>query len=267
MICEALRDHYELFVLGSADEAEAGEIRTHLNRNCVACAAGVKSARELTALLGTTAPIVSPRAELRRRVMASVAPPAPALPRSAMVKRGFPWGYMWAAVATLAAVFLVHFDVRIRQETAQSARLRGELNQAASANAQRTAELARLNQALAIVNSAEVVEVAFGPNQQPKPTGKVFVSPQQGVLLIASRLPAAPAGKIYEMWIVPRQGAPAPAGLFQSGPDGVALHLRPGPIDLNTTGAVAVTLENEGGAAAPTMQILIAAALPPRATR
>ncbi|HXP84197.1 MAG TPA: anti-sigma factor [Bryobacteraceae bacterium] len=260
MTCEELRDHYELFVLGVAEDAEAGEIRAHLKRNCDVCAAGVKGARELTALLSATAPTASPRPELRRRIMASVAPPPPVV----LEKRGFRWAPVWAAVAGLAALTAVYFEVRVRQEMDQSAQLRAELNRQAAEAAQRTAQLSRLNDALAIVNSTEAVEVTFGPKQQPSPAGKVFVSPQRGVLFIASRLPAAPAGKIYEMWIVPKRGAPAPAGLFQSGADGVALHLQPGPVDLNAAGAVAVTLENAGGATAPTPPILIAAALPPR---
>jgi anti-sigma-K factor RskA len=268
MTCEELREHYELFALGVAEDAEAGEIREHLKRNCEACSAGVKSARELTALLATAAPAVSPSAGLRRRIMASVSPDAAPAAQVAVQKRGFRWAPVWAAVAALAVVVAVRFNLEALKEAERAGLLSVELNRLGVEDAQRVAQLTRLNDALAIVNSTEAVEVTFGPNQQPKPAGKVFVSPQQGVLLIASRLPSAPSGKIYEMWIVPKQGAPAPAGLFQSGADGVALHLQLGPVDLNATGAVAVTLENEGGAATPTLPILIAAALPPaRANR
>jgi anti-sigma-K factor RskA len=259
MTCEELRDHYELFVLGVAEEAEAAEIREHLKRNCEVCGAGVKSARQLAALLATAAPAASPSADLRRRILASVSPAAPAI----VAKSGFRWDALWAGVAALAAIVAVGFHIQSHQRAEDATMLRLELDRLGVEATQRTAQLTRLNDALAIVNSTEAVEVTFGPNQQPNPAGKVFVSPQRGVLLIASRLPAAPAGKIYEMWIVPKQGAPATAGLFQSGADGVALHLQPGPVDLNAAGAVAVTLENAGGSATPTLPLLIAAALPP----
>jgi anti-sigma-K factor RskA len=265
MTCEELRDHYELFVLGVAEDAEAGEIRAHLKRNCGVCAAGIKSARELTAMLATTAPAASPSADLRRRILASV---SPATASSVVIaKGGFRWTALWAGVAAVATALAVSFYIQSQQRAEDARMLRNELYQKGAEVADSTAQLTKLNAALAIVNSTEAVEVTFGPNQQPKPAGKVFVSPRQGVLLIASRLPAAPPGKTYEMWIVPKQGVPLPAGLFQSGADGIALNLRPGPIDLNTTGAVAVTLENEGGSPTPTLPILIAAALPPRANR
>jgi anti-sigma-K factor RskA len=79
------------------------------------------------------------------------------------------------------------------------------------------------------------------------------------VLLIASNLPPAQRGKIYEMWIIPKGRMPVPAGLFQSATDGTAMHIRRGPVDLNST--VAVTVENEGGAAQPTTPPIIAASI------
>ena len=89
------------------------------------------------------------------------------------------------------------------------------------------------------------------------------MNPGKGVLLVASNLPPAPAGKVYEMWVIPKgAGAkPIPAGLFQSQTDGTAMHLQPPTGDLTNTAAVAVTLEDQAGATTPTMPILIVAAL------
>jgi anti-sigma-K factor RskA len=82
------------------------------------------------------------------------------------------------------------------------------------------------------------------------------------VLLIASNLPAAGPGKIYEMWVIPKGGAPRPAGLFQS--DGMTgIHILRGPTDRAlASGAqsiIAVTVEPEAGSAAPTTTPIIAA--------
>jgi anti-sigma-K factor RskA len=81
------------------------------------------------------------------------------------------------------------------------------------------------------------------------------------VLFIASNLPRTPAGKIYEMWLIPKGAKPVPAGLFQSQDDGEAMHVRTGTVDVASTAAVAVTLENEAGADQPTTTPLIVAAL------
>jgi anti-sigma-K factor RskA len=89
----------------------------------------------------------------------------------------------------------------------------------------------------------------------------VFVNPSRGVLLIASNLPRTPADKIYEMWIIPKAAKPVPAGLFQSQDDGNAMHVQPGTVDVPSTAAIAVTVENRAGADQPTTQPLIVAPL------
>jgi anti-sigma-K factor RskA len=89
----------------------------------------------------------------------------------------------------------------------------------------------------------------------------VFVNPSRGVLLIASNLPRTPADKIYEMWIIPKAAKPVPAGLFQSQDDGNAMHVQPGMVDVSSTAAIAVTVENQAGADQPTTQPLIVAPL------
>jgi anti-sigma-K factor RskA len=76
---------------------------------------------------------------------------------------------------------------------------------------------------------------------------------------MASNLPPAPSGKLYEMWVIPKAGKPVAAGLFQSQTDGTAMHVRRGAVDLDATGAIAVTVENESGADQPTSQPFIVA--------
>ena len=44
MNCNELREYYELFAIGVAEEPERSEIRAHLNRKCEVCMAGVKKA-------------------------------------------------------------------------------------------------------------------------------------------------------------------------------------------------------------------------------
>jgi anti-sigma-K factor RskA len=78
-----------------------------------------------------------------------------------------------------------------------------------------------------------------------------------GVLLIASNLPALPLGKAYEMWVIPKGGVPRPAGLFQSGPQGTAMHILTGTVDSNVT--LAVTVEPAAGSQAPTSNVLFSA--------
>ena len=66
-------------------------------------------------------------------------------------------------------------------------------------------------------------------------------------MLTITGLGAAPEGKTYEAWVIPKGHAPRPAGLFPGGkPTIVHLHGVP------QKAVVAVTVERAGGARAPT---------------
>ena len=242
MNCADLSDYYELYAMGVAEDPERSEIRTHLDRNCEACTNGMKRAAELNSLLASAAPEVRPSKKLRRRILASVG-----------FERPFYWTWVWASAAAIALLGVVYLDNRLHRETDTSANLRRELQR-------QGVETARLSEALAILYGPDTAEASFSSQPAP-PRGKVFLNPQRGVLLIASNLRPAPSGKLYEMWMLPKTGNPIPAGLFQSRDDGNAMNIRSGAVDLSQTSGVAVTMENQEGAAQPTSPILILAAL------
>ena len=233
MTCEQLREHYELYALDIAEEPERSEIRAHLNRGCEACLAGVKRSLESVALLGTTAPVAEPSRKLRGRILASVG----------SERRSPAWLAVWGMAAATAAMLLLLVVVVRSRETYIQAALRSQ-------------------GALAILYGPRTVEASFGGAQPQPPRGKVFVNPSQGVLLIASNLPPTALDKTYEMWLIPKGAKPVPAGLFQSEENGRAMHVREGAVDMATTAAVAVTVENQAGADQPTTTPLIVAALP-----
>jgi hypothetical protein len=244
MKCDELREEYELFALGQADEPEKSELGEHLQRGCSTCAAGVRSARSLVALMGTTAPAVAPSPRLRRRIMASVG----------AGERAWGWMPLWVALSLLGLTTTFYFYGRDHANALVMARLQAE-------SRRQSIELERSKEALALLNQPDTRQVTFGEGAPKPPRGRVFVNPKGGVLLLASNLPAAPDGKTYEMWLIPKAGNPVPAGLFQSDPEGTALHLQKLPVDLAATKAVAVTLEPAGGVAQPTSQPVIVAAL------
>jgi len=248
MNCEHLRDHYELYAIGLAEEPERGEIREHLEQGCEVCMAELTRARELAAILATTAPLADPPARLRERILAA----AGVAPR----RLGW-WAPFWA-VAAVCAIFAAAFFASREKDLGR------ELARNEDLVRRQTVELTRLNEAFAILSGPDTTEATFGGSQPQPPKGKVFVNPSEGVLLMASNLPPAASGKIYEMWIIPKKGMPVPAGLFQTAAEGTAFYVRRGAVDVNATGAVAVTLENAGGAPQPTSTPIIVAAIPTR---
>jgi hypothetical protein len=104
MNCNELREHYELYAIGVAEEPERSEIRAHLNRECEICMQGIKRAREVVALLGGTALPAAPSAGLRRRILASVG----------VEQRRFGWAPFLAAALAMALFAAVYFGGRER---------------------------------------------------------------------------------------------------------------------------------------------------------
>jgi anti-sigma-K factor RskA len=246
MNCEELREHYELYALDIAEDPERGEIRSHLNRGCEVCMAGVRRALQSAALIGSTAPAVEPSPQLRRRILASVG----------SEDRRSSWLPGWVAALAMAALagIAMYFALNNRRYSQEISRLSEQLRT-------QSAQMVRLTEAFAILSGPRTTEVSFGGLQPRPPQGKVFVNPTRGVLLLASNLPPTSGDKIYEMWIIPKGAKPVPAGLFQSRDDGSAMHVRPGAVDVASTAAVAVTVENQAGADQPTTTPLIVAPL------
>jgi anti-sigma-K factor RskA len=234
MTCDELRDDYELYALGLAEEPAVSEIRAHLNRNCPTCVPGVRSARELTTLIGASAPLAEPSARLRKRVLAIA---------GEQKSSRWNWSPVWAAVAAGAVIAAVLFNARAHRLAEELGRTDADLQRVVTESAARSHELARLNEAFSILNQPDVRQVTFGGGAPQPPRGRVFLDPKRGVLLLASNLPPAPAGKIYEMWVIPKGGKPVPAGTFQSLADGTAVHVRAVAVDVDKTAAIAVTLE------------------------
>jgi anti-sigma-K factor RskA len=234
--CEELQGQYELYAMGVAEDPERNEIREHLDRGCEVCMKEMKRARQVASMIGAAAPPAAPSAKLRRRILASVG----------VERRSFglaPWLGLLAALSLVGAFY---FEARESTSLHELANVRNQMRQQAM-------DLTRLNEAMTILNGSDTKQVNFGTGAK----GKIFVNPTSGVLLIATNLPPAPAGKAYEMWVIPKGAKPVPAGMFQSQADGTAMHVQNGPVDMNGV-TIAVTLEDEAGAAQPTSAILFA---------
>ena len=240
MTCNELSGQYELYALGVLEEPELSELHEHLGRNCEVCAPAVRRAAVRVSMFADLAPVAEPPLNLRGRVLASVG-----------IVPKFRWNWMQTWATVVAAVVLgLLWAGHLRRERIRDIAFHDAMEQ-----------VKQSEEVLALLSAPDtIVRVSQEGAAQP-PQGKVFLNPKRGVLLLASNLPPAPEGKIYEMWVIPAGGKPVPAGLFQSESNGTAVHLQQGPVDVASTGAVAVTLEPAGGAPQPTSQPLIVAPL------
>jgi anti-sigma-K factor RskA len=154
-------------------------------------------------------------------------------------------GWLWAASLATAASFLLAII-----STVQVFSLQGQLTQAARrssvlstqvAQAQRDGQRDRQMLTDLVSRDARRYEVAQG----------VVVVRGDRIYLTLSKLPALPKGKVYEAWTLPK-GAKVvqPSLTFSPNADGVAVVAL--PVDASKVGAVAVSVEPEGGSKTPT---------------
>jgi hypothetical protein len=229
---------YELYALGLLDGDEKTEMDVHLRRGCVTCQQSLSDAQAINAVLLSSVPVNEPSPRLKRRLMASMGIQ--------------PAGWTWAAALAAACLLIVALWLsdQERRRANELAQTRGEMMQV-------VAERDRVFQALSFLNQPDTKQVGFGKGAR----GNVFLNPSRGVLLISSNLPRLDPGKIFEMWVIPKGGAPRPAGLFAANPDGTAVHVLAGAVDLASLSAIAVTVEPEAGSQSPTSPPIIAAAV------
>jgi hypothetical protein len=244
MTHDELNDLYELYTLGVLDPEERAEIEEHLGQKCPQCKAGVRRAVSLNTFFGTLPETVDPPKRLRGRVLASVGV-EPASSRFLTFLRILVPAFLTIVIA------IIGMDSYRRGQDLASAR--DEIRRS-------SAELQKVQSALRLLNLPDTQQVVFGQGQPQPPRGRIFVNRDRGVLLLASNLPPAPTGKTYEMWLIQKEGAPVPAGLFQSDSQGEALYVMNGAVNANTN-TVAVTVEPESGSQAPTTTPIIVAML------
>lgn len=201
---------------------------------------------------GTVTPI-TPAPQPRVRT----APPAPVV-----VKRGgIPAWTGWLATAAMLAVAigtgmyamqLRDRIMRTEQRAAEAERNLVQVRQALGESEVQTRTL-RLQAAVLIAPDMAKVDLAGQP-VAPGAQARAFWSRQRGMVFAATSLPQLPAGKVYQLWVVPGGlgAAPISAGLLTPDPNGALNTHFVTPPDLPTPAAFAVTLEPAGGVSSPT---------------
>ena len=162
----------------------------------------------------------------------------------------------WALAAALA-ICAVGLELEVRS-------LRQEMRAQASLLNSQTAANARAHQVMDLLTAPHAQHVMLTATATHRePMGRVVYMPSKGALIFqASNCNPVPQGKMYELWIIPMQGAPMPAGMFKPDATGSASVVLPQIPKGVPAKAFGVTMENEQGAATPTMPILLSGAAP-----
>jgi len=249
-------EDFDLYALGALEGDEKQAIETHI-AVCPECAAKLAAARGRVAVMSFAAPRVDPSPRVKAELLARVRPeagafvpgPAPRQTKSPVIA-GRVFGRWWAAVLApigvalaVATIFLWNQNERLDRELAN-------LRQTVAAQ-QKNLEETRHAADLLAARDTVVVPLMPMPGVPKDSMARVTYNQQMGMLMYDGNLGPAPAHMSYQLWLVPMQGDPINAGVFnpQAGKtEHWMMHLPAGV----TAKAFAITIEPAGGMPHPT---------------
>jgi anti-sigma-K factor RskA len=257
---EEIREQAALFVLGALTPEERTAFEAHV-AECVECAAEVRSLTAVPGTLAQAVPQVDPSPALRERVLQVAATSnlglAPATPHAGgRAARVAPWLAAAASFALAAALGGYALELRGRVGDLE-ARLRDALARA-DAGERQVADARRVTAAaesrVAILAAPDLARVDLaGQPVAPLASGRGYWSRSRGLMFTATSLPALPAGRTYQLWVLTAQTPPISNGwLLRPDASGRVAIVFDTPVDLPRPTAMAVTIEPDGGVPAPT---------------
>jgi anti-sigma-K factor RskA/putative zinc finger protein len=257
-----------LYALQALSEEEAAAVRAHLD-GCEACrneVAELSGDLALVALSAEHHPLpegarermldkVAAIAEKEGRTAAKpVASPVVSIADARPVRKVYmsiPWAAVAAMLVFAFALMMKLGDMNreLRQKTEQLAQ-----QAEASSRAQRVLDVLTAKSAQRVLLTAA--------KTKPAPSARaVYVASSGSLILQANNLDPLPAGKTYELWVIPANGkAPIPAGLFQPDATGSASVILPQLPAGVPAKAFGVTVERAEGSDTPTAPILLVGA-------
>lgn len=247
---EQFADDLALLALGGLQGAERAALEKHLE-GCPACRRELERLRGDMALLALSASGPAPPQRSRERLLKAIAQEPRAQP-TAPGRSSFGWSFLpWLAAAALLllAGFFWQQSDRLAQRVA---RLQDE-------STQQQAQLERAREVVSTLTSTDALRVTLVAAQAPpQPQGKaIYVRDRSSLIFLASNMPALPPQKAYELWLIPTNGSPIPAGVFKPDARGGATVVEP-PLPAGVEAKTfAITVEPEQGSSTPTMPIVM----------
>jgi anti-sigma-K factor RskA len=251
---EQYADDLALYALDALTGEDRAQLREHL-ATCSGCRLELERLRGDAALLALSAAGPRPPQRARKRLLDAVAQESRS--STPVISQGKNTGNSWwAGLGWAAAAALLLFAFSLWKENAA---LKSTLTSASSQAAESARELEELRRVAApILEPAAQRVTLVAAKTPPQPQGKAFyLKNRNSLVFLANNMPALPASKAYELWLIPVVGAPIPAGVFKPDAHGSATVVNP-PLPAGAEAkAFAVTVENEAGSPAPTSPILM----------
>jgi anti-sigma-K factor RskA len=238
------REQAPAYVLGALSAEEARAFEAVLARD-PELQREVAEFREVTAMLAT-GESMPPPPELKHRLLERVrADKSVPLPVARPSRRSM--------MPTLLGLGLAASVILSASLALQVGRLERDLNGRDSLLTERESRLAARERTLNSILEPGVELTLLSATGAQAPGMQVFRDRNRNIAIIHGfRLKPAPAGRTYQLWIIPKGGKPIPSQVFNADPDGrVLVENVAVPTDISIE-AYAITEEPAGGSPQPT---------------
>jgi anti-sigma-K factor RskA len=241
---------FELYALGALEGGERRALESHA-ASCAECARKLAEAQGRIALLAFAAPRTEPSPAVKERLLRAARGAASrearqqgrAVPESQRAPSWWTWSL--AAAAVVLAVASVVLWYQNKQLDRQLADMRIMMD-----DQQKQLDYART--VAHLIEAKDTITVSLAPMPgMPRGAAHVMYNSKMGMLMYDGWIDPPPEDKSYQLWIVPMDGAPISAGVFNPVTNDSAHWMTKTPIGV-TVKAFAVTLEPAGGMPHPT---------------
>ncbi len=249
MTHEQIKDDLILFAAGALDGADLAAMEDHLP-TCVECRAEVKLLQSdfsnIRQAVATTPAPKGARVRLLRALRQE----------TAMKTVPFFGAPKWVLLPLAASLI---FAIGVLLLARENQKLEAEIATAKDQLVLSRQDRAQAEGILEALRSPEALRVTLSPAAAPssQPRVDAVYAPRSGrLVVIAANLPPMADDKTYQLWLLPKSGAPVPAGTFRPDTYGHAVYTL-ALTEAATPAGFAVTIEPKQGSATPTMPIVL----------
>jgi anti-sigma factor RsiW len=259
MVHEDYKEMLPERALSTLDAGDSVALNEHL-LVCAECRRELETWEATASLLSLSASPMEPSATVRERLLKQVREER----RTQTVENGVPrvvpftprspaMSYGLIAAGLVCTLLISWIAILSRQ------------NRAAMVELQKVTEQIRVKEA-ELNRERAIVAILTGPgskmtplvatNSVPGARARLAYDPNGQAVLVAEGLPAAPAGKGYQLWFIVGN-KPLPGQVFNTDPSGHGTMQDHMPSGIDDKAIFAITMENSSGASSPTSPILL----------